>query len=459
MMTLSAAMTKVRNLLINQAVLLLNAGMLGLGTLMTAILGFVYWWFAARSFSAEAVGLAAAAISLMNLLANLGEVGLGPFLMGEIGRQKRAGPFLTGALLASFSASIVVGLIYLAIAAWTSTQLGSIVGSAATDLFFVAGCALTAVTLVLDQALVGLLRSGLQLARNVVFAASKLLLLVALGLTLGRASSELAIFTTWFTGQLVSLVVVAGLLVYAGGRVFHRPEIRAFRPVLGQVFGHHTLSMAVQAPALLLPFVVTVMLSAEINAAFYAAWTVLNVALLVPASLASVLFAIAVREPELFPARLRLSLGLSMLVYAATALAFLFLSRFMLWIFNPAYAVIAGDSLQFLGVAAFGMALKYHYLAVQRVRRRLGFATLVLTGGAVLEIAAAVGGAQFGIAGTANFWVIAVFLEGLLLCPALYWATRHTATPSAIAPSAAAGVSTYGNSLDKADQIGIASRA
>ncbi|MGO6900471.1 oligosaccharide flippase family protein, partial [Rhizobium ruizarguesonis] len=102
MMTVSAAIAKVRSLLMNQAVLLLNAGMLGLGTLMTAILGFVYWWLAARSFSAEAVGLAAAAISLMNLLANLGEVGLGPFLMGEIGRQKRAGPFLTGALLASF---------------------------------------------------------------------------------------------------------------------------------------------------------------------------------------------------------------------------------------------------------------------------------------------------------------------------------------------------------------------
>ncbi|MBY5888758.1 oligosaccharide flippase family protein [Rhizobium ruizarguesonis] len=459
MMTVSAAIAKVRSLLMNQAVLLLNAGMLGLGTLMTAILGFVYWWLAARSFSAEAVGLAAAAISLMNLLANLGEVGLGPFLMGEIGRQKRAGPFLTGALLASFSASIVVGLIYLVIAARTSTQLGSIVGSSASDLFFVAGCALTAVTLVLDQALVGLLRSGLQLTRNVVFAASKLLLLIALGLTLGRATSGLAIFTTWFAGQLVSLVVVAGLLVYAGRRVFHRPETHAFRPVLGQVFGHHALSMAVQAPALLLPVVVTVMLSAEINAAFYAAWTVLNVALLVPASLASVLFAIAVREPELFPSRLRLSLGLSMLVCAATALAFLFLSRFMLWIFNPAYAAIAGNGLQFLGVAAFAMALKYHYLAVQRVRRRLGFATLVLIGGAVLEIVAAAGGTQFGIAGTANFWVIAVSLEGLFLCPALYWATRRIATPSTTVPPAAAGVSTCGNSLDETDQIGIASRA
>lgn len=455
MMTVNTAMQNVRKLFISQAVMLLNAGMLGLGTLLTAILGFVYWWFAARSFSAEAVGLAATAISLMNLLAHLSEIGLGPFLMGEISHQRQPGSFLTGALLATFSAAIVVGLIYLGIAIYTSTHLGSIVSSSASDLFFVAGCALTVVTIVLDQALVGLLRSGLQLTRNVFFAVTKLILLIALGLTIGRSASEMAIFATWVTGQFASLVMVVGLLVYAGTRVFHRPEIRVFQPVIRHVCGHHTLSIAVQAPGLLLPFVVTVMLSPQINAAFYAAWTLLNVALLVPASLASVLFAIAARDMELFPVRLRLSLGLSVLACTVTALAFFLFSRFMLWIFNPAYAVIAGNSLQFLGIAAFGMTAKYHYLAVQRVRRRLGVATLILIGGAVLEIIAAVIGARFGIAGTANFWVAAVSLEGLLLCPALYWATRDIAKPSTTVPSAADGLAT---NLGETGQRGFASQ-
>ena len=254
MMTLNAAIAMVRSLLMNQAVLLLNAGMLGLGTLMTAILGFVYWWFAARSFSAEAVGLAAAAISLMNLLANLGEVGLGPFLMGEIGRQKRAGPFLTGALLASFSASIVVGLIYLAIAAFTSTQLGSIVGSSATDLFFVVACALTAVTLVLDQALVGLLRSGLQLARNVVFAASKLLLLIALGLTLGRATSELTIFTTWHLYALAAVgyasMTLNQLALNTGALAPAVATSMAFDPITSVVLGVTLLQESLDTGAL-----------------------------------------------------------------------------------------------------------------------------------------------------------------------------------------------------------------
>ncbi|NTJ43883.1 hypothetical protein G6L28_14880 [Agrobacterium larrymoorei] len=452
-MALTILISKLRSFLTSQAALLLNAGMLGLGTLMTAILGFVYWWFAARSFSPEAVGLAAAAISLMNLLAQFGEVGLGPFLMGEIGRQKRPGPFLTGALLIAFFASAGMGMIYLAIAEYTSTPLGPIVSSSATDLLFLAGCALTGVTLVFDQAMVGLLRSIVQLIRNVVFASVKLLLLIALGVALGGAASGLEIFTTWFAGQLISLVIVAGLLAYKGSQVFHRPEVHSFRPVCRQVFGHHALSMAVQAPSLLMPFVVTVMLSAQINAAFYAAWTLLNVALLVPASLASVLFAIATREPDLFAARLRVSLALSTLVCAGAALTFLLFSRLMLWVFNPAYEVIAGNGLQFLGFAAFGIVAKYHYLAVQRVRGNLGRATLVLAGGAVVEIAAAALGAQSGIAGTANFWVLAVSLEGLILCRALYAAAFPAVASVSGAMSAAVG------SIDNAGEIDIAVRA
>jgi hypothetical protein len=43
------------------SVLLINAGSL-IGTIgVTSVLGFVYWWLAARQFSAEGVGLARAA--------------------------------------------------------------------------------------------------------------------------------------------------------------------------------------------------------------------------------------------------------------------------------------------------------------------------------------------------------------------------------------------------------------
>src|ERR1700730_6720585 len=67
--------------------MLRNAAALSAGAGTTAVLGFVYWWFAARNFPAEAVGFAAAAVSMMNFLALVSELGMGTLLMGEVPRM------------------------------------------------------------------------------------------------------------------------------------------------------------------------------------------------------------------------------------------------------------------------------------------------------------------------------------------------------------------------------------
>src|SRR5207253_8183724 len=80
----------------------------------------------------------------------------------------------------------------------------------ATVLLFAAGVSLTAVTLVLDQALVGLLRGELQLVRNAVFALVKLLALLAAGAGLADRGVQ-AIYETWAGGQVLSLLALAAL--------------------------------------------------------------------------------------------------------------------------------------------------------------------------------------------------------------------------------------------------------
>ena len=57
--------------------LLSNAGSLLATTGITSALGFVYWTFAAREFSQEAVGYGSAAVSAMTLLGTIGMLGLG----------------------------------------------------------------------------------------------------------------------------------------------------------------------------------------------------------------------------------------------------------------------------------------------------------------------------------------------------------------------------------------------
>jgi O-antigen/teichoic acid export membrane protein len=72
-------------------VMLVNTGSLVGTTTVTSVLGFVYWWLAARQFSPEAVGLSSASVSAMTLLATGCVLGLGTLLVGELPRRQDKG--------------------------------------------------------------------------------------------------------------------------------------------------------------------------------------------------------------------------------------------------------------------------------------------------------------------------------------------------------------------------------
>src|SRR4051794_18745295 len=71
------------------AVLFKNSGALMLGTGFTSVLGFVYWWYAARSFVPEVIGTTSGLISVMGFVGVVGEAGMGTLLVGEIRRWPR----------------------------------------------------------------------------------------------------------------------------------------------------------------------------------------------------------------------------------------------------------------------------------------------------------------------------------------------------------------------------------
>ena len=450
---LIAALARLHRHLARHASLLVNAGALAAGTLGAAVLGFAYWWFAARAFPPAAVGLAAAAISLMNLIAHAGEVGMGPLLMSELPRLRGSGAAVASAALATaLVVSGGLGAATIVLADALSLDLGIIAASPWAKALFVAGCALTGFTIVLDQAFVGLLAGGAQMIRTMVFAGAKLGLLVAVAVAVVGAANEAGILGTWIVGQLVSVAAVAFVLARKGRRILHRPRPSLLRPLMGQVIGHHALSIVIQAPGLALPFIVAVTLSAEINAAFYAAWTLVNVVLLVPASLSAVIVSVGMREPALLAARLRISIGLSTLAGLGAGGMFLLFSPLILGLFSPAYPDIAGQSLQWLGFGTLGFVVKYHYVAVQRLRRRLARASIILAVGGAAEIAAAVLGAQAGgLLGLTQAWLAAVLVESLVMLPNLACAARY-GLPLEV-PADAAQVEPTTTPRDEADDV------
>jgi hypothetical protein len=334
------------------------------------------------------------------------------------------------ALAVSAVAGALLGAILALALPWMGGELGVLGGSAGSVALFSLGAGLTAATLVLDQALVGLSRGMAQLRRNVAFAASKLGLLYLAGTWLGN--SGLLILATWVAGIVISLVIIARRVPWTRWGPAGVARAWAWIRGLGRTAAaHHTLNLVLQAPGQTLPLIVTAVLSAEVNAGFYVAWMVAGMVFVAPESLATVLYTSSVADPAELPRRLK-RLGVLSLGWGVAAnLGLWLLAGPMLTLFGQSYASTATAGLNILALGVFPLLVRFFYVAVRRIEGRIVPTAALMAGGALLEVAAATAGAhRAGLAGLCTGWVLALSLEALLLAPAVGRAIRHGAQPT-----------------------------
>ncbi len=409
--------------------LLSNAASLVGTTGVTALVGFAYWWVAARQFSPAAVGFASAAISTMTLLGTFGMLGLGTLLVGELPRQKgQEAQLISTALLVVGCVSLGLGILVALLAPYASTDLAGLRANVGSVLLFALGVSVTAITLVLDQALIGLLQGGLQLGRNTLFAVVKLAALFLAGFWLSKTTG-LTIYATWMIGNVASLLILACIAVWKGVKPGKNvlPRFGFLRKLGREAIKHHTLNLALQAPSLLLPVLVTVALSTTMNAWFYISWNLSSIGNTVAYSLTLVLYAVSAAQPHTLARKIRLTLSLA---FAATVLlnvAFLLGTQQILGLFGHTYAVQATWSLRILSIETFPFIIKGHYIAVQRVHGRVAPTTWITVATGLLEVGGSALGVHLGgLTGLSLGWFAAMCIEAVCMFPTVYRATRAT---------------------------------
>lgn len=425
---------------VNRAIVA-NAGSL-IGTqLVTSGLGFIFWLVAARWFSPAAVGFAAAAISAMTLLGTFGMLGLGTLLMGELPRRQHLrGPLITTALSTAGLVGGCLGLLFTVIAPHLSHDLAPLFAGVPNATVFTLGVAVGAISLVIDSVVIGLLRGHLQLGRNAIFALAKLGALLAVGRWLGD-SVGLAILTTWVAGNLLSLALIGGLLLRGANGAAYRPQLRLLAGLVGPALAHHLLNLSIQFPGLALPVLVTVILSARLNAAFYVAWNVLAFLFVVPSALTNVLYAVGSASPVESGKRVRFTLVVSLLLGLLGSGLIVVGADPVLRLFGHSYAQQATWPLRILALGVFPTIVKTHYIAISRIHRRLVGGALVLVVGGLLELlVASLGAIRAGLAGLAAGWVLAVCLEAIVMGRAVYREARLTDPAAAQQESSVTGL-------------------
>jgi O-antigen/teichoic acid export membrane protein len=349
-----------------------NAYYLMAGTAVTSVLSFIFLTVATRLYNTEAVGLGAAIISAVGLLAIFSDLGLGIGLIRFLpGVGKDGNGMLNTCFTLSGLASIAIVLIFLAGLGFWSPALLPV---RQHPIFFAAFVVFAVVT-----GLQSLVSSTFLAKRNTRFipitniiAGSLKIALVALFAIF--FNSAFGIFASAGLAMAIALLF-AGLWFLPKVQSGYYPFPKIQKSVLNKLSrysaGNYIARILLQMTPLILPLIVVNALGAEMNAYFYVSWAVTTVLLVIPSSIFNSLFAEGSNDEASLRANTVRSLKLMLLLLLPATLLILIIAGKLLLLFGQAYSDNGALLLRIVVLAVIPWGINYLYVSIARVKKNV----------------------------------------------------------------------------------------
>jgi O-antigen/teichoic acid export membrane protein len=386
---------------------------------LSAALGLVFWVIVARVVDAHDVGVAAAAISAQTLLGIGTVLGCSTMLVSELPREEpaRQRTMLLRSLLVVFVSSTVAAGVVVAFSPLLSSNLDAALGNPIGAATFVLGTAGFAWALVVDDACLGVKRSGLQVWRNLV-ASSLRFPITALLLFLGFTDAHV-LQVCWVVPLLASIPFTLWRLRLPRSDHTSPPLLADIRSFLGLALRNHALSLALAAGSQMVPVVAALTLGSVENAEFAIAWLMATFVFLPPYLLATALFAHGANvSEEEFRRSMERTIPAALALSALLCVGAWGLGEPVLLIFGGDYSRHSWAILALLVPAGLWMVLKDHLVTLWRSQRQFALATRLAGAALIMEIAGAMtGGIIGGARGLCIGWLIAMGVEMTLGLP------------------------------------------
>ena len=324
---------------------------------------------------------------------------------------------LTRSLLVVFVSSAVGAGAVVALSPLLSGNLEQALGNPIGATTFVLGTAAFAWALVVDDACLGVKRSGLQVWRNLVASSLRFPVTAAL-LLLGFTDAHV-LQVCWVLPLLASIPFTLWRLRLPRPDRGSPPLLADIRGFLGLALRNHALSLALAAASQMVPVVAALTLGSVENAEFAIAWLMATFVFLPPYLLATALFAHGanVTEQE-FRASMERTIPAALALSALLCVGAWVLGEPVLLIFGGDYSRHSWAILALLVPAGLWMVLKDHLVTLWRSQRQFALATRLAGAALIMEIAGAMtGGIIGGARGLCIGWLIAMGVEMTLGLP------------------------------------------
>ncbi len=349
--------------------LYMNSMHIIMNNILSAALGFFFWFIAARLYSPSDVGIASTLISAMVMLGILSgtgfRIGLMRFMPGAVSGARMLNTCISVVVVVS---SLLAGL-FLALRDAISPALAEALESPLVATGFIIFAVSFSVSLLIEGAFIAGRMAKYVLLKNVLANLVKIPLPVFL-IPLGAGG----IFAGW--GVATTMMLLVALLVFmprvVGG---YHPMPALDRRILGEMVrfsaGNHISGVLSAAPSLLMPVLITNRLSPEMAAYFYVSWMITNLLYMVPIGTSYSLLAEASADTKRTSHKVLKALRFMFAITLPGALAVVLLADHLLMLFGSSYTAEAGTLLRVLALSSIPMVLIRTYIALRNVQKRV----------------------------------------------------------------------------------------
>ena len=351
-----------------------NGYALVLSSGLTSALGLVYWVVAARLYSPAAVGVSAALISGMTLIANLAHFNLKSALNRFLPRAgTTTARFVVRSYVVALAASALGSLIFLAGLGIWAPRLEFLDASPALAIWFVASTMAWTIFVLQDNVLAGIRQATWVPVENLIYALAKIAALFAVA----AVAPTLGVFAAW-SAPLLLLVIPVNLLLFrrliprhvriTRGKEQTVPAWRVARYVAADYSAYLILTATMGA----LPLVVLGVLGAEASAFYFVSWSIAYALYLIGSGMGMSMIAEASLEPARLRARTRQTVIETARILVPAVAVVVVAAPIILELLGGAYARESVTLLRLLALSALPWTVFVTYTNVARVERRMG---------------------------------------------------------------------------------------
>ena len=336
-------------------------------TLLTAMVGFIFWIVAARLYTPEMIGISSAIISAMSLITIFSLLGLDISIIRYLPEQNDK----TGLINTSFTlisiVSVVLSIVFLAGLNIWSPGLVILKQNLEYALIFIVFTTFFSLFTLQLSVFIGF--------RNVRYSFFQSFLnivkLVILPLLVFAGAYGIFISFSFFYVIAFLLGIFFISRFYSGYKFFPVIKKHVLNNMIHYSFENYIANIFYSVPNFLLPLIVLNVLGPVMNAYFYISWTFSTILLTVPFAVSRSLLAEGSSEPSKTRDNLLKTMKFSFIFLLIANTLIIVFGRFVLSLFGSEYASNAYLVLILFSLSSFPFAVVLIFTSLKRIKKEI----------------------------------------------------------------------------------------